>query len=128
MLDLIRPVGAIRTPMEIRTYPRDDENFRAAVLERLRRFDRVRDLPAIPGRLERLLAESFPYARARYQDALASTSGTPVLYAFRDGALVAGMESRASDMTGTGGTTAAAGGHLNGIAPAPVGAGAQQAR
>jgi hypothetical protein len=93
MLEQLHPVGAIRVPMEVRTYPRDDEEFRATVLIRLRRFDRVRDLKAIPGRLERLLGEEFPYARARYQDALASTSGTPVLYAFRDGGLVAGLSA-----------------------------------
>jgi len=92
MMEKTHPVGAIRVPMEIRTYPRDDEDFRSVVLLRLRRFDRVRDLKAIPGRLERLLGEDFPYARARYQDTLASTTGTPVLYAFRDGALVAGLQ------------------------------------
>ena len=97
-MDQLHPVGAVRVRMEIRTYPRDDEAFRAAVLGQLRRFDRVRDLAAIPARLERLLAEPFPHARSRYQDSLASTSGTPVLYVFRDGALVSGLPVQDGDV------------------------------
>jgi len=94
MSEQLYPVGALRTRMEIRTYPRDDETFRATVLVAIRRFDRIRDMSAIPGRLERHIAAEFPFARARYQDALASTTGTPVMYAFRDGALVAAMEGQ----------------------------------
>jgi hypothetical protein len=109
MLEQLYPVGALRTRMEIRTYPRDDETFRAAVLLAIRRFDRIRDMSAIPGRLERHIAEEFPYARARYQDALASTSGTPVMYAFRDGALVAALETQGEASNRSEGAAAAVG-------------------
>src|SRR3954471_8447727 len=110
MSEQLYPVGALRTRMEIRTYPRDDETFRAAILLAIRRFDRIRDMSAIPGRLERHVAEEFPYARARYQDALASTSGTPVMYAFRDGALVAALESQSDGMLSDSGSSPAAAG------------------
>ena len=89
MTELVRPVGVLRTQVEIRTYPRDDEAFQHLVLEQLRRFDRIRHAAAIPARLEALLQEQYPRARSRYQDPLASTAGTPLLYVFRDGGLLA---------------------------------------
>lgn len=87
-MEVVRPVGVLRVKVEIRTYPKDDESFRSLVVASLRRFDRVRHLAAIPARLDGLLETEFPYARSRYQDPLASSSGMPVLYVFRDGALV----------------------------------------
>ncbi len=93
MAEVIRPVGVLRTRVEIRTYPRDDEAFQRLVLEQLRRFDRVRHATAIPARLELLLREWHPRARSRYQDPLASTAGTPLLYVFRDGGLLGADES-----------------------------------
>ena len=89
MTELVRPVGVLRTQVEIRTYPRDDEAFQHLVLEQLRRFDRIRHAAAIPARLEALLQERYPRARSRYQDPLASTAGMPLLYVFRDGGLLA---------------------------------------
>ena len=89
MTELVRPVGVLRTQVEIRTYPRDDEAFQHLVLEQLRRFDRIRHAAAIPARLEALLQEQYPRARSRYQDPLASTAGMPLLYVFRDGGLLA---------------------------------------
>jgi hypothetical protein len=89
MTDVVRPVGVLRTQVEIRTYPRDDEAFQHLVLEQLRRFDRIRHAAAIPARLETLLHEQYPRARSRYQDPLASTAGMPLLYVFRDGGLLA---------------------------------------
>ena len=89
MTELVRPVGVLRTQVEIRTYPRDDEAFQHLVLEQLRRFDRIRHAAAIPARLETLLQEQYPRARSRYQDPLASTAGMPLLYVFRDGGLLA---------------------------------------
>jgi hypothetical protein len=89
MTEVIRPVGVLRTQVEIRTYPRDDEAFQLLVLEQLRRFDRIRHAAAIPARLEALLQERYPRARSRYQDPLASTAGIPLLYVFRDGGLLA---------------------------------------
>ena len=88
MTELVRPLGVLRTRVEIRTYPRDDEAFQQLVVEQLRRFDRVRHAAAIPGRLEVLLQAEYPRARCRFQDPLASSSGMPLLYAFRDGGLV----------------------------------------
>ena len=89
MTEVVRPVGVLRTQVEIRTYPRDDEAFQHLVLEQLRRFDRIRHAAAIPARLEALLQEQYPRARSRYQDPLASTAGMPLLYVFRDGGLLA---------------------------------------
>jgi hypothetical protein len=89
MTEVVRPVGVLRTQVEIRTYPRDDEAFQHLVLEQLRRFDRIRHAAAIPARLEGLLQERYPRARSRYQDPLASTVGMPLLYVFRDGGLLA---------------------------------------
>ena len=89
MTDVVRPVGVLRTQVEIRTYPRDDEAFQHLVLEQLRRFDRIRHAAAIPARLEALLQERYPRARSRYQDPLASTAAMPLLYVFRDGGLLA---------------------------------------
>jgi hypothetical protein len=88
MTEVVRPVGVLRTRVEIRTYPRDDEAFQRLVLEQLRRFDRVRHATAIPARLEQLLRERYPHARSRYQDPLASTAGMPLLYVFRDGGVL----------------------------------------
>lgn len=88
MTEVVRPLGVLRTRVEIRTYPRDDEVFLALVLEQLRRFDRVRHAAAIPGRLEILLRAEYPRAKSRYQDPLASSTGTPLLYVFRDGSLI----------------------------------------
>jgi hypothetical protein len=85
--DIMRPLGADRVRVAIRTYPRDDDAFRQLVLARLGRFDRVRRLASIPERLEQLLTPDAPRARSRYQDPLAS-EGVPVLYVFRDGGLV----------------------------------------
>ncbi|HEX5826844.1 MAG TPA: hypothetical protein VFY23_04935 [Candidatus Limnocylindrales bacterium] len=87
MTDILRPLGADRIGVVVRTYPRDDDAFRQLVLARLGRFDRVRRVASIPGRLEQLLAPDAPRARSRYQDPLAS-EGVPVLYVFRDGTLV----------------------------------------
>ena len=78
MTDVVRPVGVLRTQVEIRTYPRDDEAFQHLVLEQLRRFDRIRHAAAIPARLEVLLQDRYPRARSRYQDPLASTAGMPL--------------------------------------------------
>ena len=89
MTDILQPLGADRTRVVVRTYPRDDDAFRQLVLARLRRFDRVRRVASIPARLEQLLATDAPRARSRYQDPLASEGGNPVLYVFRDGGLVA---------------------------------------
>ena len=89
MTEVVRPVGVLRTRVEIRTYPRDDEAFQHLVLEQLRRFDRIRHAAAIPARLEALLQERYPRARSRYQDPLASTAEMPLLYVFRDGGLLA---------------------------------------
>jgi hypothetical protein len=88
MTQVVRPLGVLRTRVEIRTYPREDEGFQRMVLEQLRRFDRVRHAAAIPSRLEVLLQSEYPRARSRYQDPLASSSGTPLLYVFRDGSLL----------------------------------------
>ena len=88
MTEVFRPVGVLRTRVEIRTYPRDDEAFQRLVLEQLRRFDRVRHAAAIPARLETLLRELYPRARSRYQDPLAATAAIPLLYVFRDGGLI----------------------------------------
>ena len=92
MTEVVRPVGVLRTQIEIRTYPRDDEAFQHLVLEQLRRFDRVRHAAAIPARLEIVLREWYPRARSRYQDPLASTAGIPLLYVFRDGGLLGADE------------------------------------
>jgi hypothetical protein len=97
MTEVVRPVGVLRTRVEIRTYPRDDEAFQHLVLEQLRRFDRVRHAAAIPARLESLLQDRYPRARSRYQDPLAATAGIPLLYVFRDGCLLG-----ADDRDGTG--------------------------
>jgi len=88
MTEVFRPVGVLRTRVEIRTYPRDDEAFQRLVLEQLRRFDRVRHAAAIPARLETLLRERYPRARSRYQDPLAASAGIPLLYVFRDGGVL----------------------------------------
>jgi hypothetical protein len=88
MTEVVRPVGVLRTRVEIRTYPRDDEAFQRLVLEQLRRFDRVRHAAAIPARLETLLQERYPRARSRYQDPLAASALMPLLYVFRDGGLL----------------------------------------
>lgn len=92
MTEVVRPVGVLRTRVEIRTYPKDDEAFQRLVLEHLRRFDRVRHAAAIPARLESLLRERYPHARSRYQDPLAATVDTPLLYVFRDGGLLGADE------------------------------------
>jgi hypothetical protein len=96
MTELVRPLGVLRTRVEIRTYPRDDEAFVALVLEQLRRFDRVRHAAAIPGRLEILLQAYYPRAKSRYQDPLASSTGMPLLYVFRDGSLLTEDEEAAA--------------------------------
>ena len=96
MTEVVRPVGVLRTRVEIRTYPRDDEAFQRLVLEQLRRFDRVRHAAAIPARLETLLQEQYPRARSRYQDPLAATASIPLLYVFRDGCLIGAVEGDAS--------------------------------
>jgi hypothetical protein len=88
MTEVVRPVGVLRTRVEVRTYPREDEAFQHLVLDQLRRFDRVRHAAAIPARLEVLLQAQYPRARSRYQDPLASSSGMPLLYVFRDGSLI----------------------------------------
>ena len=88
MTAVVRPVGVLRTKVEIRTYPRDDEAFQRLVLEQLRRFDRLRHAAAIPARLENLLQERYPRVRSRYQDPLASAQGMPLLYVFRDGGVI----------------------------------------
>ena len=114
MTEVVRPVGVMRTRVEIRTYPRDDEAFQRLVLEQLRRFDRVRHVAAIPTRLEELLQERYPRARSRYQDPLAASAATPLLYVFRDGGLLGPDDPAASDagdeqefaMSGGGGTAA----------------------
>jgi hypothetical protein len=92
MTEVVRPLGVLRTRVEIRTYPREDEAFLRLVLEQLRRFDRVRHAAAIPGRLEVLLQGEYPRARSRYQDPLASSTGMPLLYVFRDGSLFTDTE------------------------------------
>ena|SRR5215203_1476635 len=102
MTELVRPVGVLRTQVEIRTYPRDDEAFQHTVLEQLRRFDRIRHAAAIPSRLEALLQERYPRARSRYQDPLASTAGMPLLYVFRDGGLLAEEREATSPRPATG--------------------------
>jgi hypothetical protein len=102
MTQVVRPLGVLRTRVEIRTYPREDEGFQRLVLEQLRRFDRVRHAAAIPSRLEVLLQSEYPRARSRYQDPLASSSGTPLLYVFRDGSLLSD-----ADETDDAGATAA---------------------
>lgn len=100
MTEVVRPLGVLRTRVEIRCYPRDDEAFLRLVLEQLRRFDRVRHAAAIPARLEVLLQAEYPRARSRYQDPLASSNGMPLLYVFRDGSLVAeGQEADAAGAT-----------------------------
>ena len=106
MTDVVRPLGVLRTRVEIRTYPRDDEVFLRLVLEQLRRFDRVRHAAAIPSRLEVLLQTEYPRARSRYQDPLASSSGMPLLYAFRDGTLLSEDESAAADAAAASGAAA----------------------
>lgn len=95
MTEVVRPLGVLRTRVEIRTYPREDDGFQRLVLEQLRRFDRVRHAAAIPSRLEALLQVEYPRAKSRYQDPLASSSGMPLLYVFRDGSLLS--ESDAAD-------------------------------
>ena len=114
MTEVVRPVGVQRTRVEVRTYPRDDEAFQRLVLEQLRRFDRVRHAAAIPARLESLLQERYPRARSRYQDPLAATVATPLLYVFRDGGLLGDDDSAATGeeaepaMAMSGGSTTAA--------------------
>ena len=114
MTEVFRPVGVLRTRVEIRTYPRDDEAFQRLVLEQLRRFDRVRHAAAIPARLETLLHEWYPRARSRYQDPLAASAGIPLLYVFRDGGVLGadgsdepGVEERPA-LALTGGSSTAA--------------------
>jgi hypothetical protein len=97
MTEVVRPLGVLRTRVEIRTYPRDDEAFLRLVLEQLRRFDRVRHAAAIPSRLEVLLQDEYPRARSRYQDPLASSTGMPLLYVFRDGSLFTESELTQAD-------------------------------
>lgn len=97
MTEVVRPLGVLRTRVEIRTYPRDDETFLRLVLDKLRRFDRVRHAAAIPSRLEALLQDEYPRVRSRYQDPLASSTGTPLLYVFRDGSLFGEAELAESD-------------------------------
>jgi hypothetical protein len=114
MTDVVRPVGVLRTRVEIRTYPRDDEAFRRLVLEQLRRFDRVRHAAAIPARLEVLLQQQYPRARSRYQDPLAASAGIPLLYVFRDGGALGAVDSAETEPEGqravamTGGSSTAA--------------------
>ena len=89
MTEPVRPVGALRTQVEIPRPQGTTRRSRHLVLEQLRRFDRIRHAAAIPARLEALLQERYPRARSRYQDPLASTAGMPLLYVFRDGGLLA---------------------------------------
>lgn len=110
MTEVVRPLGVLRTRVEVRTYPREDDGFQRLVLEQLRRFDRVRHAAAIPSRLEVLLQAEYPRAKSRYQDPLASSSGMPLLYVFRDGSLL--TESEAAD------------GDADGATPEPAMAGA----
>jgi len=114
MTEVVRPVGVLRTRVEIRTYPREDEAFERLVLDQLRRFDRVRHAAAIPGRLDVLLQAAYPRARSRYQDPLASSTGTPLLYVFRDGSLI--NEDELSDGASSTSEAASATGSMAGAA------------
>ena len=117
--EVVRPLGVLRTRVEIRTYPREDEAFLRLVLEQLRRFDRVRHAAAIPGRLEILLQAEYPRARSRYQDPLASSSGMPLLYVFRDGSLLTdGEEADGAAMDGESRVTARSGAESDAVAVA----------
>jgi hypothetical protein len=97
--EYIKPVGASRIPVVLRTYPKDDDAFRYRLEVSLAQLARVRDLRRVRDRLERLLALEFPAARVRFQDPLASDTGVPVLYAFRDGGLLNGDDAAAATPT-----------------------------
>ena len=90
--------GVEQIPVEIRAYPRDDDAFRAALLQTLRGLDRVRDIRRICSRLESGLALEYPFAKVRLQHPLA-TNGDPhaVIYAYRDGSLVPEAGAGATD-------------------------------
>jgi hypothetical protein len=89
-------IGVLGLPVEVRTFPPEDQAFQSLVAEHLRRFDRTRTVDAIPGRLSELLRPAYPAARCVLQSPLAIVDRR-VLYAYRDGAAVAVSQPPAAD-------------------------------